>query len=229
MSECELLRSVCRSVRDLRTSKLGPAALLVGLSGIDASGKGYLAERLRGNLEQIGLNVALVGVDGWLNLPRARSSLVDPGLCFYEHGFRLDELFAQLVLPLCANRSLNLEMDYAEQTAHKYRRHRYTFSRVDIVLLEGIFVFKRELRPHFDLACWIGCTFETAMKRAIQPCQEGLTREETIHVYETIYWPAQHIHFQRDRPRESADLIINNDPPPAWSRNRITKLEAERG
>jgi len=226
MSNCELLRSLCRSVRDLHASKPSTRALLVGFSGIDASGKGYLADRLRENLDQLGLNVALVGVDGWLNLPHVRFSLVDPGLCFYEQGLRLDELFAQLVIPLRTGRSIDLKMDYAEETAYEYRRHRYTFSGVDIVLLEGIFLFKRELRPHFDLACWIDCTFETAMERAIQRCQEGLSREETIHAYETIYWPAQHIHFQRDRPRESADLIINND---LWSRNRITKSESGRG
>jgi len=30
--------------------------------------------------------------------------------------------------------------------------------------------------------------------------------------YRTIYFPAQLIHFERDRPREAATAIINNDP-----------------
>ncbi len=183
----------------------------MGLSGIDGSGKGFLAQRLRRRLHDIGLNVALIGVDGWLNLPHVRFGKVRPGLRFYENGLRLEEMFAQLVLPLRDRRSIDLEMDYVEETAPCYRRHRYRFCDVDVVLVEGIFVFKRDLRPHFDLTCWIDCSFETAMQRAIQRGQEGLPPVETIRAFETIYWPAQRVHFERDRPRETADLIINND------------------
>jgi uridine kinase len=39
-----------------------------------------------------------------------------------------------------------------------------------------------------------------------------LPRDETIHAYQSIYFPAQEIHFARDDPRRSADLIVPNDP-----------------
>lgn len=120
-------------------------------------------------------------------------------------------MFAQLLLPLRDRRSLDLQMNYVEETAPEYRRHRYRFFDVDVVLAEGIFLFKRETRSCFDLACWIDCSFETALRRAIQRGQEGMTADETICAYETIYWPAQLVHFERDRPRETADLVINNN------------------
>ena len=59
---------------------------------------------------------------------------------------------------------------------------------------------------------WVDCSFETAMERAVQRAQEGLPPDETSRAYETIFFPAQHLHFSRENPRAVADFVINNDP-----------------
>ena len=58
---------------------------------------------------------------------------------------------------------------------------------------------------------WLDCTFATALERALRRGQEGLPPDETIRAYETIYFPAQRIHFARDEPRAGADLVVPND------------------
>lgn len=197
----------------IRQAELTTArALLVGLSGIDGSGKGFVAGQLGERLDRLGLRVALLNVDGWLNLPTVRFSRIDPGGHFYRHGLRLDEMFDRLVLPLRDRRTHRLEADYAEETASAYRPHLYDFHDVDVVLLEGIFIYKRAYRPHFDLAFWIDCSFETALERALRRAQEGLSQGETVEAYRTIYFPAQRLHQDLDQPRGGADGIIVNDP-----------------
>ena len=150
-------------------------------------------------------------MDGWLNLPSTRFSRLNPAEHFYVHALRLDTMFTDLVLPLCRHRSHCLVAQFAEETATTYREHVYDFHEIDVVLLEGIFIFRRAYRAHFDLAVWIDCTFETALERALERAQEGLPPAETKAAYDTIYFPAQRLHFERDRPREAADLIIPND------------------
>ena len=81
---------------------------------------------------------------------------------------------------------------------------RYEFADVDIILLEGIYLLKLEYRDHYDVSLWIDCSFDTALKRAVARAQEGLSPEETIRAYRTIYFPAQELHFRRDTPREAA-------------------------
>ena len=44
-------------------------ALLVGISGIDASGKGFVTAHLAERLRNCGWNVAAISADDWLNLP----------------------------------------------------------------------------------------------------------------------------------------------------------------
>jgi len=186
-------------------------ALLVGISGIDASGKGFITSRLASVLRDRGFRVAGTNVDGWLSLPEIRFYPDDLPGNFYRNGLRLDEMFESLVLPLRDRRSIRLEANYTEETATAYRRHRYNFDNVDIILLEGIFIFKRNYVRQFDLRIWIECSFETALRRAIARSQEGLTPEETVAAYERIYFPAQRIHFANDDPRSAADVIYPNE------------------
>lgn len=182
------------------------------MSGIDGSGKSYAAARMARALRHKGHAVASLSVDGWLNLPSVRFSQVDPAEHFYRHAIRFEAMFAELLLPLRRDRRIRLEADYTEEQATRYRKQRYEFDDVDVILVEGIYLLKRELRPHYDLALWIECGFETALERAIARGQEGLGREETSRAYHTIYFPAQEIHFRIDRPRESADHVLWNDP-----------------
>ena len=186
-------------------------SLLVGISGIDGSGKGYVTKQIEARLAQHSTAAANINVDGWLNLPDVRFNAVNPAEHFYENAIRFDELFAKLVLPLRDHRSVNLVADFAQERARNYRKQTYTFKNVGVTIVEGIFLFRREYRNLFDLAIWVDCSFPTALVRALARAQEGLPPPETIRSYETIYFPAQKIHFTRDNPHEMADLTLNND------------------
>ena len=187
-------------------------SLLVGLSGIDGSGKGFLSKQLVDILQARRIKAVHLNVDGWLNLPHVRFSDRDPGRHFYLNAIRFDQMFQQLILPLKQMRRIFLEADFAEETATEFRRHLYQFEDVDVILLEGIYLFKYAYRSHFDLKIWIECSFETALDRALARRQEGLSAAETIRAYETIYFPAQRIHFEKDRPQAAADAVLLNDP-----------------
>jgi uridine kinase len=66
-------------------------------------------------------------------------------------------------------------MDFVEELATRARRHPYEFREVDVILLEGIFLLKQELRAHYDLSIWIDCSFKTALARAIARAREAAT------------------------------------------------------
>jgi uridine kinase len=185
---------------------------LIAVSGIDASGKGYLTARLAASLAARGVRAAVLGVDGWLNLPSVRFDPDRPGEAFYERGIRFDEMFARLVVPFRDGRSIDLVADHADETATAYRPHTYAFGDTDIILLEGVFLLKHAWRAHYDLSFWVDCSFETALERAVRRGQEGLPPEETVRAFRSIYFPAQRIHLAKDAPRAAANHILINDP-----------------
>lgn len=221
------IREAVAAIRAKRDSVAPWRSVLIGVTGIDASGKGYLTQKIITRLREQDVKAIHINVDGWLNLPHRRFNPDNPAQHFYVHAIRFDEMFQQLILPLKENRRICLVADFAEETATEYRKHTYQFQDVDVIVLEGIFLLKPAFRRHFDLSIWVDCTFETALERALQRAQEGLPAAETIRAYQTIYFPAQKIHMARHNPRGAADLIIHNDPriegwrtgPAVWGNN----------
>lgn len=205
--DIEILRTAVQTLPIRSTHR----ARLIAISGIDSSGKGFVASKLAQALASASARVALIGIDGWLNLPRVRFSEADPGRHFYENAIRFGDMFSELIDPLVRDGSVDCEMDFTAETASAYRKQRYVFSNVDTVLVEGIFLLRRDLRERYDLKIWIECSFETALRRAIARGQEGLNSAETIAAYQTIYFPAQRIHIAQDHPQDCADLVFQND------------------
>ena len=204
------LASLTARILEARRRVPAQRALLVGISGIDGSGKGYITACLNEQLRRLGHNVAVICADDWLNLPHVCINHDNPAEHFYEHALRLDEMFGRLIIPLKQNRDISLTANCADPKAIAFRDERYDFRNIDIVLLEGIFLFKPTYRHHFDLSLWIDCSFETALRRAIARGQEGLPPAETRRAFETIYFPAQRIHLASDNPRDAADVIFRN-------------------
>lgn len=209
--QTDQLEYVIAAIISARAKAPPTRALLVAISGIDAAGKGFVTSRIAESLEKRGIKPAVITVDAWLNLPHVRFSTRDPAANFYEHAIRFDQMFEQLILPLRDHRNINLEADFTEETATTFRKHRYDFHGVDIILVEGIFLLKSACRFYFDLSIWIDCSFATALQRAITRCQEKLSPRETIAAFQNIYFPAQRIHLASDNPVAAADVILHND------------------
>lgn len=204
--------SVVNAIVEARRVTAPTRSLLVAVTGIDGCGKGYVTARMVDALRKKGLRAVDINIDGWLNLPQKRFSTSNPAEHFYRHAIRFDEMFSQLIFPLCEKRSLRVEADFAEETGITYRKQVYEFDDIDVILLEGIYLLKREFQSYYDLSFWIDCTFNTALERAVMRAQEGLSPSATINAYKTIYLPAQEIHFLRDNPMASATMVVNNDP-----------------
>src|SRR5689334_8105379 len=110
------LDEVVRKVLERRAKIPESRSLLVGVSGIDGCGKGYLARQLQAHLALHGVIPAILNIDGWLNLPEKRFDQSAPATNFYENAIRLEQFFSQLVLPLRDRRSIHLVADFVEET-----------------------------------------------------------------------------------------------------------------
>ncbi|MBY0311176.1 MAG: hypothetical protein K2W85_03815 [Phycisphaerales bacterium] len=193
-------------------------ALLVGISGIGGSGKGYLAQRLVALLRAEGQSVAMIPGDDWLAAPSVRFDRWRSPENYYQRAMRLDDLYAKLIVPLVRDRGVDLSFEGAHTASiESMRPVRIAHREIDIVVLEGVYLFKLGThggmtRDAFDLRCWVDCTFETALERALERRQEDLPPDLARAEYEQVYFPAQRIHAKTDAPRDCAHAIIVNDP-----------------
>jgi uridine kinase len=187
-------------------------AFTVGISGIDASGKGYISKRLQEKVESFGYNVANINIDPWQNPIDIRLKKENAAENVYENIFRWDQFFTQLIFPLQRNKRIYLETEGIRSDADIYYPLIYDHTDLDILLIEGILLFQKKYLLYYDYKVWIDCSFETALQRAVQRNAEKLDEARLIHDYETYYHAAQRLHFERDDPQKAADLVFYNDP-----------------
>ncbi len=206
------LEDAVQMIADARRATPSHRALLVAVSGIDGAGKSYWSAQLVQALQSAGHRAGVVNIDLWLALPAERFDPARPGRNFYERGIRFDQMLADLVRPMQQARSLHANIEAADATmADRYRQRTIALEDLDVLVIEGVFLLKRELRDEIDLRIWIDCTFDTALERALDRGQECLPAREVVRDYHTIYFPAQQIHFEIDEPKACADLIAVND------------------
>ena len=183
----------------------------VAISGIDASGKGYVAKCLEGELMREGLNVANINIDPWQNPIPIRLKKENPAENFYKNSFRWDDMFEKLIIPLRKDKSIQLTSRLIFSHADEYFDHQFSYRNIDILLLEGIFLFQEQFLERYDFKIWIDCSFETGLQRATRRNIEKLSIERLVEDYETYYYPAQRYHFEKDNPKSLSDIIYCND------------------
>lgn len=189
----------------------GNRLFTVAISGIDASGKGYNSSLLKDKLEERGYKTALLNIDPWQNSIPIRLRKEDSAMNFYHHAFRWNDFFEQLFYPLQTNRGIDLQTKGLYSHADEYYDLHYDYENCDILLAEGIFLFKKEFLSCYDLKVWIDCSFTTGLARAIRRNVEKLDEASLIRDYQTYYYPAQQIHFEKDDPVSCADILFDNE------------------
>jgi len=203
--------SLIMKVVDAFTFSERKTVFTVGISGIDASGKGYVAKLLQEELEFKGCKVANINIDLWQNPIPVRLKKDNAAENVYENIFRWNEFFQQLIFPLQKTKSIYLETKGIRSDADIYYPFVYDYQDIDILLIEGILLFKKKYLMHYDYKVWVDCSFETGLQRAIHRNIERLDEASLIKDYETYYYAAQRLHFEKDDPQSAADVIFDND------------------
>lgn len=186
LSQNEFAASIAQRIRTGYSQSRAPQ--LIALSGPDCAGKSTLAVDVQGQLRHLGLEITLLSIDAFLIPPALRASNASEPIAYFENAFD----YAALVR--------NLE-------AAKNRSSSASSSAQDIVLVEGVFLLRSELRHWWDLTVWIEVDTSVIMDRALKRDKEYFGDEDTVRrVYENRCLPAQDYHIRRDLPKQNADI-----------------------
>jgi uridine kinase len=83
-----------------------------------------------------------------------------------------------------------------------------------ILVVDGSFLLRPELEPHWDHRIFVHTTFETALARGIVRDSPLLGGEEEVrHAYEVRYHAAARIYLDEVRPEECASVVVDNEDP----------------
>lgn len=191
-----------------------PHPVRVGIDGVDAAGKTTLADELAPLVASAGRQVVRASVDRFHNpaAKRYRRGRESPE-GYYFDSFDHEALLACLLRPLGPGgdrRFRRATFDY--RTDAPVDDPLEVADREAVLLFDGIFLHRPELRPHWDFSLFLQVDFSVTVPRAER--RDGATPpHEVRRLYATRYVPAQRLYLDAERPAAAASLVIDNADP----------------
>ena len=209
MTRTEMLAQLAHSIAAVRLEH----PTRVAIDGVDGSGKTTLAEELVEPVRRSGREVIRASVDGFHH-PRAVRYTRGPDSPegYFLDSFDYTTLKRELLDPL------GPEGDAKFRTAaFDYRVDRPVESprriapRDAVLLFDGVFLSRPELQASWDLTIWLDVPFEVTVERAIaRDSRRGGDAAVTRGKYVHRYVPGQRLYLSQCRPRERADIVVDN-------------------
>ena len=207
-----MLETLSQHILTAKQSQSTP--LLVGIDGIDASGKTHLGDQLFESLQQTGGRVIRSPVDNFHN-PREvryqRAKLSPEG--YYYDSFNYGMFKQCLLEPLSPNGNRQYRTAQFDHRGNAEDPSPLLTAGEDVILIcDGIFLFRAALLPYWDVKIFVDITFETCLQRALSRDLDVLGDHETIiRNYQHRYIPGQKLYFDLEHPKEKADILIDNN------------------
>jgi uridine kinase len=186
--------------------------LVVGISGIDGSGKSTLADEIEQALISREIPVTQIGLDDLLHPKHIRHKSSDHVQGYFEDNFDYVSLVERVLDPARNSACFKAEYPVLELETDQIRSRNLDFDGPGIVIVEGVFLFRKELSQKFHWKIWIEISFEDAMSRVLERSRDrrygdvGAIRTR----YETRFFPTQRFHLERDDPATSADFVLKS-------------------
>jgi len=188
-------------------AQAGRRPVLVGLTGGHAVGKGRVAACLTAGLVELGCRVALVGAAPWRR-PLLRFRGPDAVERYHREAVRWEALFDTLVTPLQQAGSITRRVRLLEASRDHWYMHGYDFREVEVILLVGIFLLRRDLRWRYDSAWWVEDSPDAALRRAIRRSRAERNPDAIVADYQRLFFPAHRLHLEAEDPVAAADGVL---------------------
>ena len=198
--------------------------VVVGVTGIDASGKSHLTAELAALLRGSGTAVQVVHVDDFHHPRRLRYA---PGVSeperYLRHSFDFPRLIHHVLEPLRRHGELHTTLDHLDLATDTFTARRaYSIGPGTVVLVEGVFLLRPDLRRLLDLTVYLHVPEQTALLRGSTRDAEAAGVDVTGR-YRSKYLPAQREFLRRHPPADLADLIVDNTD---WDRPTLLRRGA---
>lgn len=207
-SRWQLLRSLADTIAAAR-----PAGrpVLVGVTGIDAAGKTRLTDELAAVLRHRGAHAQVIHVDDFHH-PRARRyapGVPDPDR-FLHHSIDVDQLVTRLLRPIRRDGALSTSLTHLDLATDTRSVHRtYTVTPRTVVLVEGVFLLRADVRYLLDLLIFLHVAEDVALARGTaRDAAAGIEDPESR--YRGKYLPAQRRLLSEHPPAALADVLVDH-------------------
>jgi uridine kinase len=188
----------------------------VAIDGVDAAGKTTLADELATSIEAMGRPILRASIDGFHHpaAKRRRRGPLSP-IGYFEDSFNYTALLDGLLRPLGPGGSREVKRAVFDFRTDTDVDARAQLAAPDAILLfDGVFLLRRELREYFDFSIFVRADFSVTIARAEQrDVMLFGSVDEVRKRYRERYVPGQQLYLTTCEPEQWASVVIDNNNP----------------
>jgi len=184
---------------------------ILGINGIDTSGKTIFTDSFSLYLRSLGYQCAVIHIDDYHNPIEIRRQGANEIDAYYDNAFNYKQLTEEILEPLRRVGTidkdvlcLNLDTDKYENIIHYY------IDGETIVLLEGVLLFRPPILNYLDGKIYIYIDFDELLNRARER-DVPKYGEAFLQKYIDKYIPIQKRYLEEFKPQAYCDIYIDNN------------------
>ncbi|WP_188856969.1 kinase [Oceanobacillus indicireducens] len=184
------------------------APYLVGVDGLGGAGKTTLVQQLKAELESTA-KVVVLHMDNHIV---ERNKRYDTGYEeWYEYYFlQWDiEMLEEELFKKVYNNESKLTLPFYDISVDQHKRNTISISEDSIILIEGIFLQRKEWKPYFDFIVFVNCSKEKRFARIVKRDTYLGDNQIILEKYKKRYWLAEDYYLETENPVKSADIVYN--------------------
>lgn len=186
-----------------------PFVLRVAIDGVDGAGKTHFAGELEPLLKMSGRNIIRASVDGFHHPREVRYRLGrDSPEGYYRDSYAYETFKEVLLEPLSPGGS-----GLYRTAVHDVETEKPVFvpekqaEAGEILLLDGIFLHRPELRGYWDVSVWLEVPFNISVPRMAE--RDGNSPDPNAPEHQR-YVAGQKLYLSESTPQRHATFVIDN-------------------
>lgn len=197
-----------------RITRTGTGRLRVAIDGFTASGKTSFGHELAAAVRALGRPTLRASIDDFKNpwheaAERGYDRLSGEG--YYRNAYDFESARQLLLLPAGPRGSGDVVLCAHDPLTGADHRSKTVAAPADSVLIvDSVFAFRREYDDCWDFRIWIDVDPALSLRRGIARDADREGREEASKLHRDRYHVAELIYIDEVRPRELADVVIDN-------------------
>lgn len=176
---------------------------VIGIDGLSRSGKTTFTRQFKDVLQEKNVSVCIFHIDDYI-VERNRRYKTDneEWIEYYFLQWDVEWLKNNFFKKLKISKKLHLPIYNNEFDTHKV--HSFNIPDTCLIIIEGVFLQRREWKNFYDFVFYIDCQREKRYKR------ESLDTQRNIEKFRKRYWKAEEYYIKIEVPMKQADLILHN-------------------
>ena len=185
---------------------------IIGIDGLGGAGKSTISEKIYQKLKDNKYHPILLHIDDFIHVREVRYNSAYPDWqCYYDLQWRFD-YFLDVIKEVKNGKKDYIDIELYDKDNDTYIHQQFDIYRNSIVIVEGIFLQRKEYNRVFDYMIYMDIPEKVRLDRVLKRDTYIGDEKEIVDKYQNRYFPAEHKYVEEYQPQNSADFVIDGLP-----------------